>query len=64
VPVTAFSTTTNSQVALESGLEHDLLRKLDRMSSVVWLVGQPLELRWSVPNKLRRDIEIGATPGR
>ena len=31
---------------MESGLEHDLVRVLDRRSDVVWLVEQPMRLRF------------------
>ncbi|MGL5825265.1 MAG: TnsA-like heteromeric transposase endonuclease subunit [Nocardioides sp.] len=44
IPVTAYSTTTGSHHELESGLEHDLLRRLDRDPEVVWLVAQPVLL--------------------
>jgi hypothetical protein len=36
-------------VPLESGLEHDLLRRIDRDPSVVRLVSQPFELSWRRP---------------
>ncbi len=45
VPVYAYSTTTRSHLRLESGLEHDLVRELDRRSDVTWLVPQPCRLR-------------------
>ncbi|GAB4001825.1 TnsA-like heteromeric transposase endonuclease subunit [Nocardioides ultimimeridianus] len=48
IPVRAFSTTTSDFVELESGLEHDLFRLLDRDGAVVWLVAQPLRLTWPV----------------
>jgi hypothetical protein len=38
--VTAFSMTNDDHVWLESGLEHDLLRKCDRDPDVEWLVSQ------------------------
>ncbi|MEI6621225.1 MAG: TnsA-like heteromeric transposase endonuclease subunit [Actinomycetes bacterium] len=40
----AFSQTTDSFHLLESGLEHDLFRMLDRDPEVEWIVAQPLEL--------------------
>jgi len=46
IPVRAYCETVRDHVELESGLEHDLLRVLDRDPSVVWLLAQPLELRW------------------
>ncbi len=45
VPTHAYSTTTGGHLRLESGLEHDLVRDLDRDPSVVWLVAQPARLR-------------------
>lgn len=47
VPVTAYSMTNGGSVYLESGLEHDLFRRLDRDLSVVHLVAQPFKLSWS-----------------
>jgi hypothetical protein len=44
IPVEAYSATTRGPIRLESGLEHDLLRWLDRRPEVVWLVAQPLRL--------------------
>ncbi|WP_084349473.1 TnsA-like heteromeric transposase endonuclease subunit [Janibacter limosus] len=45
VPTWAYSTTVRGHVRLESGLEHDLLRDLDRDPDVTWLVPQPARLR-------------------
>lgn len=47
IPVRAFSHTVGAYIELESGLEHDLLRLLDRDPSVEWLVPQPMRLSWS-----------------
>lgn len=47
IPVRAFSHTVARFIELESGLEHDLLRVLDRDPSVTWLVPQPMRLTWS-----------------
>lgn len=58
VPVSAFSTTTGGHLALESGLEHDLLRRLDRLSTIAWLVAQPVELRWAEPRKFRHVPDL------
>lgn len=58
IPVTAFSTTTGGHLALESGLEHDLLRRLDRLPSISWLVAQPVELRWTEPRKSRHVPDL------
>ena len=49
VPVTAYSMTNSGHVALESGLEHDLLRKIDRDPSVVRIATQPFRLSWTDP---------------
>jgi len=45
-PAWAFSVTTGTQLRLESGLEHDLVRELDRQPQVRWLVSQPACLEW------------------
>ena len=45
VPVYAYSVTTGTHLHLESGLEHDLVRELDRRADVTWLVAQPCKLR-------------------
>lgn len=44
VVVWVYSQTTRSRHLLESGLEHDLLRKLDRDPDVVDILAQPVEL--------------------
>lgn len=56
VPVFAYSTTTGGHIRLESGLEHDLLRELDRRHDVVWLVSQPMRLRLAA-KRGRRPLE-------
>ncbi|HWJ65126.1 MAG TPA: TnsA-like heteromeric transposase endonuclease subunit [Nocardioides sp.] len=38
--------TVGSHLMLESGLEHDLVRVLDRDPDVTWIVPQPLQLEW------------------
>lgn len=45
VPTLAYSTTIGAHLQLESGLEHDLVRDLDRDPSVAWLVAQPARIR-------------------
>ncbi len=45
IPVYAFCVTTKSHLHLESGLEHDLVRELDRCPDVTWLAAQPCRLR-------------------
>ncbi len=49
IPVTAFSMTTGDHVWLESGLEHDLMRRCDRDPSIGWVVSQPFRLSWDEP---------------
>lgn len=44
VPVRAYSVTTGTHLEVESGLEHDLVRVLDRRSDVTWLVAQPCRI--------------------
>lgn len=41
VPTWAYSTTVDAHLRLESGLEHDLLRDLDRDPRITWLASQP-----------------------
>ncbi|WP_416954900.1 TnsA-like heteromeric transposase endonuclease subunit [Nocardioides sp. T5] len=70
-PVRAFSYTVGGYIELESGLEHDLLRVLDRDPSVTWLVPQPMRLSWSdagrrkpcrhTPDLLSIDVDGGVT---
>lgn len=43
--VQAYSATVGDHLALESGLEHDLVRQLDRLQHTKWLVSQPCRLR-------------------
>ncbi|MCV7593623.1 hypothetical protein ACUXPL_002349 [Micrococcus sp. 140720015-1] len=47
VPVHTFSTTNTDVVAVESGLEQELVLVLDRDPSQARLVGQPLTVEWS-----------------
>lgn len=54
VPVRAYSTTTRAHLYLESGLEHDLVRVLDRDPETVHLVAQPAVLRWPVERRRAR----------
>jgi hypothetical protein len=49
IPVTAFSMTNDDHVWLESGLEHDLLRKCDHDPNVRCVVSQPFRLSWAEP---------------
>lgn len=58
IAVTAYSVTNDGTLALESGLEHDLLRRLDRDASVTRIVAQPFRLSWrgGPPNKHIPDL--------
>lgn len=46
IPVSAYSVTTSDVLHLESGLEHDLVRKLDRDPNVLRMIAQPFLLSW------------------
>ena len=46
VPVRAYSATVRDHLCLESGLEHDLLRYVDRLPGLTAAVPQPAQLRW------------------
>ncbi len=50
IPVQAHSVTLDGPIRLESGLEHDLVRELDRDPDVVWMVSQPARLALSTVN--------------
>ena len=54
IPVYAYSVTTGTHLHLESGLEHDLVRELDRRPDVTWLVAQPCRLRLPARRRGRR----------
>lgn len=58
VPTWAYSTTMGAHVQLESGLEHDLLRDLDRDPRIIVLVAQPARLDLRRRERERR----GAVP--
>ena len=45
IPVQAWSVTLGAPIRVESGVEHDLVRELDRNHDVVWMVSQPCRLR-------------------
>lgn len=47
IPVSAYSMTNAGVIHLESGLEHDLVRRLDRDPTIRRLVAQPLQLQWT-----------------
>lgn len=56
VPVRAFSTTTGNHLLLESGLEHDLVRMVDRDAAVTWIVSQPCVMEWGSARSNRRHV--------
>lgn len=58
VPVAAFSTLTGEHIPLESGLEHDLVRMLDRDTTTEWLVSQPVELHFLLKRPLRHIPDL------
>ncbi|TQR84344.1 TnsA-like heteromeric transposase endonuclease subunit [Mycobacterium hodleri] len=51
IPVSAYSMTNGDIVSLESGLEHDLLRRVDRDPRVTRIVAQPLRVSWAAPTR-------------
>lgn len=58
IPVTAYSTTNGGVLHLESGLEHDLVRRLDRNAEIVSVVSQPLRLSWVAPDPLSHTPDL------
>lgn len=58
IPVTAFSMTNDDHVWLESGLEHDLLRKLDRDPIVKYVLSQPFQLAWAAQTPRRHVPDL------
>lgn len=56
IPVRAWCMTTRSQLHLESGLEHDLVRMLDRLPETTWLVAQPAAITWPVDGSDRSHV--------
>ena len=54
IPVYAYCVTTGAHLHVESGLEHDLVRELDRRPDVTWLVAQPCKLRLPAKRHGRR----------
>ena len=63
VPVRAFTATTGSHLRLESGLEHDLVRMVDRDPAVTWIVSQPCLLEWGSGRSTRRHVPDLLTTG-
>lgn len=58
IPVSAYSVTMRDHLELESGLEHDLLRSLDRLPEVVALVPQPCQLASTGSTKVRNTPDL------
>lgn len=56
LPASPYSTTTQALVSVESGLEADLLRSVDRDPRVTWIVPQPLTLLWKGRTKHTPDL--------
>jgi hypothetical protein len=68
IPVSAYTFTNSGVIHLESGLEHDLVRKLDRDPDVVRMISQPFRLSWEtaepvshVPDLLTQHLDSGVT---
>ncbi|MCC2313555.1 TnsA-like heteromeric transposase endonuclease subunit [Cellulomonas xiejunii] len=51
VPAKVYSMMTGGWLLAESGLEHDLIRVLDRQPDVRWIVAQPLRLEFVYPDR-------------
>lgn len=65
VAATAYSMTNRANVHLESGLEHDLFRRLDRDASITWIVSQPFKLAWrGLPGHHTPDLLTVGVEGR
>lgn len=56
VPAGAYSHVMGSHLRVESGLEHDLVRVLDRYPDTRILVSQPAELTWPGSNRGRSHV--------
>jgi hypothetical protein len=65
IAVTAYSMTNGASVPLESGLEHDLFRRLDRDRDISRIVSQPLRLSWKgSPGRHTPDLLTVGVDGR
>ncbi|WP_454164273.1 TnsA-like heteromeric transposase endonuclease subunit [Gordonia iterans] len=58
IPVSAYSMTMRDHLELESGLEHDLLRSLDRLRHVVVLVAQPCQIARAGSSNVRNTPDL------
>lgn len=56
VAALAFSTIVGAHLPMESGLEHDLLRDLDRVPEITWLVAQPVHLKFANGDEHTPDL--------
>lgn len=63
-PVRMMSQTTGSWLLLESGLEYELARQLDRDPDVTWLVAQPFQLRFKGGPQHTPDLLAEHVDGR
>ncbi|MFE4463760.1 TnsA-like heteromeric transposase endonuclease subunit [Oerskovia sp. NPDC056781] len=63
-PVRMWCLTTGSFLVLESGLEYELARSLDRESSIVWLVAQPVLLAFGNGERHVPDLLAEHADGR
>ncbi|MFI2294956.1 TnsA-like heteromeric transposase endonuclease subunit [Isoptericola sp. NPDC019571] len=63
-PVRMHCQTTASPLVLESGLEYELARELDRDPSVVWIVAQPMLMTFSDGTRHVPDIACEHADGR
>lgn len=56
IPVKPWTATQRTSLELESGHEHDLVRKLDRLPEVTALIPQPAKITWIEEHKTRTHI--------
>jgi hypothetical protein len=63
VPVRTYVRTVGSHLMLESGLEQDLVRVLDRDPDVTWIVPQPLQLEWGAGRSRRQPRRAESDDG-
>ena len=56
IPARAWSQTVGRSLEVESGLEHDLVRRLDRDPQVEWLIPQPCRVSWVTESGRRSHI--------
>lgn len=56
IPARPWSQTVGRVLDVESGVEHDLVRKLDRDPTVEWMVPQPCRVSWVTPSGRKSHI--------